>query len=201
LLFLGVFSLGSAALSKESKKTVSLKVQSQTADAQLANLEQAKKQVDKYSFFKAVASTVIPNDKDQAAAVVEINKMADEAGIAIQSITFPASSLGLSTSTTATGSQDATASSASTKAISQAKPVSGIAGLYSLELTITPESDANTPANKQITFAKMVDFLRRIENNRHTAQITDVNISPAGTTNNISKGLTFTLITNIFIKP
>jgi hypothetical protein len=203
LLFLVILLLGLSALGKESQKMVDLKVKSQTADAQLSNLESAKKQVEKYSFFKDVAQTVIPNDKDQAAAVVEITNIANESGIAIQSITFPASTLGLTTSTTGTtpSQQDATSHAAAAKAISQSKPVSGISGLYSIELTITPESDAKTPPNKQITYAKMLDFLTRIESNRHTAQITDVNISPASATGNTSGGLTFSLTTNIFIKP
>jgi type II secretory pathway pseudopilin PulG len=203
LLFAIVLLLGLSLLGKQSQKMVDLKVQSQTADVQLSNLEKAKKQVETYSFFKDIAKTVIPSDKDQAASVIEINKMAQESGINIQGITFPASSLGLTTGSisNASSAQDATAGSSASKAISQAKPVSGIAGLYSLELTITPQSDAKTPPNKVITYAKMLDFLKRIENNRHTAQITDVNISPASAQSNSATGLTFSLTTNIFIKP
>ncbi|MBX4190882.1 hypothetical protein KW794_02225 [Candidatus Saccharibacteria bacterium] len=202
LLFIVILLLGLSVLGKESQKMVSLKVQNQTAEAQLENLEQAKKQVEQYSFFKDVTKTVIPSDKDQAAAVIEIYNIAQESGINVQSITFPQSSLGLTTGTTSsTSQQDATSKSTSAKIISQAKPVSGIAGLYSLELTIVPQSDSKTPANKQITYDKMLDFLRRIENNRHTAQITDVNISPAAAAGNTSSGLTFSLSINIFIKP
>lgn len=201
LLFIFVLFIGLSALGKQSHKMVDLKVESQKADAQLANLEKAKKQVDKYSYFKEVTKTVIPSDKNQATSVVEINNMAQKSGINIQSITFPASTLGLTTgTTTATAQQDATATNSSTKAISQAKPVTNIPGLYSLELIITPQSDANTPPSKVVTYAKMLDFLRRIENNRHTAQITDVSITPA-TAAGSSGNLTFTLSINIFIKP
>jgi hypothetical protein len=200
ILFAAILLLGLSLLGKESQSMVNLKVQSQTADAQLSNLQQAKKQVEQYSYFKDVAKTVIPNDKDQAAAVVEINDMAQQSGINIQSITFPASNLGLTTSTVSSSTQDATKSSSTANAISQATPVSGIPGLYSLALTITPDSSTTSPS-KVITYAKMLDFLRRIENNRHTAQITDVNISPAGTTGTTSGFLTFTLTINIFIKP
>lgn len=192
--FFMVAIFGLSILSGKSHEMVDLKLQSQTADSQLANLEQSKKQVEKYAYFKNIAKTVIPSDKDQAAAVVEINQMANDAGIAIQSITFPSSNLGASSST---ASQDATASGASTKAISQAKPVSGIPGLYSLELTITPETGNQVPPDRQITYPKMLDFLSRIENNRHTAQITNVNIQPASN----NQSLSFTLTINIFIKP
>lgn len=203
LLFMAILFIGLSFLGKESQQMVDLKVKSQTADAQLTNLESAKKQVEKYSFFKDVANTVIPNDKDQATAVLEVTNIAQEVGINIQSITFPASTLGLTTGTTSatTTQQDATSSSAAPKAISQAKPVQGIPGLYSLQLTITPESDAKTPPDKIITYNKMLDFLHRIENNRHTAQITDVSISPASSQGNTSGNLTFSLTTNIFIKP
>jgi hypothetical protein len=191
--FFGIMILGLSALSSKSKSMVDLKVKSQTADAQLANLQLAKKQVDKYSFFKSVAQTVIPSDKNQAEDIAEINHMADESGISIQSITFPPSSLGLTTSAIGT--------SVSSNAISQAKPVSGIPGLYSLELVITPQNDPATPADRLVTYDKMLDFFSRIENNRHTAQITEVDITPAGVNGNTGKGLTFTLTTNIFIKP
>lgn len=194
IIFFGVLFMGLSVLGSESNKLVQLKVDSQTAEAQLSNLEQTKKDVQKYSYFKDVARTVIPNDKDQAQAVLEINQMANAAGITIQSITFPASTLGLRTTT---GTTDATSSGASSSAISQAKPVAGISGLYSLELTITPEAGPDLPPAKQVTYAKMLNFLKRIENNRHTAQVTQVNIQPAASGQSIS----FTLSVNIFIKP
>jgi hypothetical protein len=197
LVFLGITLGGLSVLQSKSKQIVELKVQNQTAEAQLSNLEQTKKDIEKYSYFKDVAKTVIPSDKDQAEAVLEINQMANESNILIQSINFPASSLGATTSTLSTSSQDATSAASKTTAISQARPVSGIAGLYSLELIITPQTGANTPTDKQITYDKMLDFLRRIENNRHTAQITNVTIAPA----NAQQTINFTLTINIFIKP
>lgn len=193
ILFVVIAVLGLSKLSGKSKTMVNLKLQSQTANDQLSSLESSKKQVEKYSYFKSLAQTVIPSDKDQAEAVLAINQMANESGIAIQSITFPASNLGASSGT----ATDATSSSSAKTAITQAKPVSGVSGLYSLELTITPESGNSVPADKQITYDKMLKFLNLIENNRRTAQITQVNIQP-GTSN---QSFTFSLIINIFIKP
>lgn len=198
LAFMGITVGGLSALKSKSNTMVELKAKSQTAEAQLANLEQAKKDVEKYSFFKAVAKSVIPADKDQAKAVLEINQMAAQAGISIQTITFPASTLGLRAATSP-APQDATSSSSTAAAISQAKPVSGIPGLYSLELTITPESGVDVAAAKQVTYPKMLDFLSRIENNRRTAQITEVNIQPE--VNQQVAGVAFTMKINIFIKP
>ncbi|MBX4201871.1 hypothetical protein KW803_03195 [Candidatus Saccharibacteria bacterium] len=199
-LFIGITFLGLSALGKESQQMVELKVASQTADNQLSNLEQSRKDIEKYSFFKDIAKSVIPNDKDQAVAVLEINKMAEASGISIQSITFPSSSLGLRTAiptTTESTPKETTTPVTATAAISQAKPVAGIPGLYSLELIITPGSGKDVPPEKQVTYAKMLAFLNRIENNRHTAQITQVNIQPAGQ----NQGISFTLTINIFIKP
>ncbi len=189
--FFAITFLGLSVLSSKSRSLVDLKAQSQTASDQLVNLVQSKKDVEKYSYFKTVANTVIPNDKNQAEAVVEINQMANAAGIAIQSITFPASTLGPGLTTSTTGP------SAAARALTQAKPVAGIPGLYSLELTIMPDSSKDVASSQQVTYPKMLDFLKRIESNRHTAQISQVTIQPASD----SQSLSFTLVINIFIKP
>jgi hypothetical protein len=198
LAFFGIAFFGLSVLDSKSRSLVNLKTQSQTAYSQLSNLVQSKKEVEKYAYFKSVAQTVIPNDKNQAQAVLEINQMANDSGISIQSITFPASTLGVGAATTAaTTPKDATSPSATSSALTQAKPVVGIPGLYSLALTITPESGKDVSTAQQVTFAKMLDFLKRIENNRHTAQISQVSIQPASD----SQALSFTLVINIFIKP
>lgn len=195
IIFLAVAVEGLSVLGKKSQSMVNLKVQSQSADEQLVNLQRSKEQVKKYAYFKDVAKTVIPNDKDQAEAVVQIYQFANEAGIALKSITFPTSSLGLSAATVTT--QDAAASSSVTKAaLSQAKPVSGMPGLYSLSLIITSDGTSTLPPSLFTTYPKMQTFLQKIENNRRTAQITDVNVVAADKT-----PMYFTLDLNIFIKP
>ncbi len=195
VVFFAITFLGLSVLSSKSRSLVDLKAQSQTASDQLVNLVQSKKDVEKYSYFKTIAKTVIPNDKNQAAAVVEINQMANASGISIQSITFPASTLGPGLSTSTTGPSAAASSTPSV--LTQAKPVAGIPGLYSLELTITPDSGKDVASSQQVTYPKMLDFLKRIESNRHTAQISQVSIQPAGD----GQSLSFTLVINIFIKP
>jgi hypothetical protein len=209
VVFMMLCVFGLSMLRSESDKMVQLKLQNRTADAQLANLNISKKEIEKYSYFKSIAATVIPNDKDQAKAVLDIFQLADQSGISIQSITFPSSNLGLrtvtpvtpsgSTSTTPSSSSSAIASGSSSKLISQAMPVTGIPGLYSIQLTITPETGPQVPAAKQVNYSKVLDFLRRIENNRRTAQITEINIQPVGSAG--SKEINFSLTVNIFIKP
>lgn len=199
--FVALFVFGMSMISKKSQKMVDLKLQNKVAQAQLDSLSLAKAEIEQFSYFKEVAKDVIPDDKDQAQAVLDIVRFARESGILIQSITFPTSNLGpgANTATPTGGSASATTASPST-AISQAKPVPDIKGLYSLELTITPESGPTLPAKDKITYDKMLDFLRKIERNRRTAQITQVNVQPQ-TTDSSGEYVSFSLIVNIFIKP
>ncbi len=193
-IFLVVFLAATSIVSQQSKKMVGLKLQSHTVDAQLANLAAAKKQVEQYAYFNDVAKTVLPSDKNQAQAVLDIFQMANESGIAIASITFPASTLG---APAAKPADNNAATAAPSTIISQATPVQGISGLYSIALTIMPQTDANTPADKQVTYPKFLDFLTKIEKNRRTAQITSVDIQPSGG----SQVVNFVITVNIFIKP
>ncbi len=198
IIFFVITSSGLSLISAKSKSLVDLKAKSQSTDNELLNLEQSKRDVEKYAYFKDVAKTVIPSDKNQAESVLEIFQMASASGLSLQSITFPVSNLGLrATTTTTTTPQDATSASSTASVLTQAKPVADIPGLYSLELTISPESGPLVPAALQITYPKMLDFLSRIENNRHTAQITQVIVQPPTKTQSLS----FTLTVNIFIKP
>jgi hypothetical protein len=197
ILYIATIFLGLSVLSSKSKQLVSLKSQSQAADKTLANLEQSKKDIQKYSYFKQIAKTVIPNDKDQAEAVSEIFKFAQQANIRIGTITFPTSSLGLSKSAVNSGTASGSSASPPSSAITQAVPVSGIPGLYSLTLIITPQTGSEVPANLQVTYPKILAFLKSIEDNRRTAQITQVLITPP---EKQGDSFTFTLTVNIFIK-
>ena len=190
--FFALAALGLSVLSVKSEHMVELKLQDKVSETQLASLAQSKKDVQQYSYFKDVAKTVIPTDKDQAQTVLEIFQIAEQSGIGLQSITFPNSTLGAAGAATATSASSASAKSL----ISQAQPVSGIAGLYSISLTITPQTGSQLPPDRQVTYAKMLDFLKRIESNRRTAQITQVNIQPQG-----GSLVNFTLGINMFIKP
>jgi len=192
--FIAAAFIGLSFLSSKSQALVDLKLQSRTADDQLSSLATAKKQLQKYSYFNNVAATVIPNDKDQAQAVLDIFQMANDSGIALQNIEFPSSSLGAKSGTASPASPTGGSN------LSQAKRVTGIAGLYSLQLTITPQTPqqgAQVSSSSATTYPKFLDFLSRIERDRRTAQITQVNIEPqAG-----GPYLNFTLVINIFIKP
>lgn len=200
VLFFIVVAGGLSILSSESQKLVDLKLRSKTADAQAANLSASKKQVQQYAYFNDIAKTVLPSDKDQAQSVLDIFSLADQSGIAIANITFPASSLGNKVAP-ASGSSNNAATTPTAKVISQAKPVEGIPGLYSLELTITPQTGTGMPDAKRVTYSKFLDFLSSIEHDRRTAQITQVNIQPQSSDSGPGQFINFTMTINIFIKP
>lgn len=204
LVFLLLAFKGMSMLSSKSNELVTLKLKDKTVQAQLTSLAVAKKEVETYSYFKDLAKTVIPEDKDQAQAVLEITRLASQSGINVGSITFPNSNLGAGAPASAQSGQAgaANAQSASPRAaISQAKPVEGIAGVYSLELTIVPETGVQVPADRKATYPKLLEFLRKLENNRRTAQIVNVTIQPEGDETNLTPYIDFSLIINIFIKP
>lgn len=201
--FIAIFYKGSASLQAKSDQLVDLKAQNDVAQAQLTSLQQAKIQVDKYGYFKDVAKTVIPNDKDQAQAIFDISNFASQAGFLIGGITFPSSDLGKNAAAPATAAKpvDATKASA-TDIISQAKPVPGIPGLYSVELTVTPQVDNSLPSRWQPNPSKLIEFLKKIESNRRTAQITQVDVQPQlDTSGKTFKTFSFSITINIFIRP
>lgn len=202
IFFVIMLVVGLSMLSSQSDKVTQLKLKDKTADAQLSSLASAKKDLQAYGYFKDIAKSVIPDDKNQAQALLDIFQLANEAGISISSVTFPTSSLGTSASKSTSSSTATDAKAASNKTVlSQAKSVEGIPGLYSIELTISPETGTQVPAGKQVTYLKLINFLKKLENNRRTAQITQVNIQPAGNEAGPSGTINFTLIINIFIKP
>lgn len=192
--FLAILFLGMGTLSKKSSDMVDLKLKSKTLDAQLTSLGVAKKQVEQYSYFNDVARTVLPTDKDQAKAVLAVFQLAKESGIAVASVTFPTSNLG-------GGAGSASATGSASSAVSQARPVEGIKGLYSLQLTIAPDIALTVPADKVATYPKFLDFLRKIERDRRTAQITEVSIQPRNEPSLPGQAINFTLIINVFMRP
>jgi len=194
LIFILICYTSFSMLGRQSQKLVEEKLKNHTAETQLAKLPEVKKQVDQYGFFNSVAKTVLPSDKDQAQAVLDIYQMANQSGFAIQDLTFPSSTLGSSTATPSSGTSATTTPTKSV--ISQATPVPGISGLYSIPLTISPQIGVGVPAEKRVTYAKMLDFLQHIEKNRRTAQITKVNVTPAA-----NGDFSFIITVNLFIKP
>jgi hypothetical protein len=193
--FIAIAVLGLSMLSSQSQKMVSLKLKSNVLDYQLSSLAGAKKQIQQYSYVKNVATEIIPNDKDQAQAVLDIFQLANQAGFNISNIGFPASTLGAAGAGAASTNPNAV--------ISQAKPVDAVKGLYSIQLTITPQTGNGVPDSQVVTYPKLLSFLDNLELNERTAQITQIVISQPSASSGTepSSAIDFSLTLNIFIKP
>ena len=178
----GAVIYGNKMLEQDSQKLLALKVDNKVLEQQQTALLKAKKDIAKYSNLEEVTQTIVPQDKDQARAVREVVELANQSGIKLQSITFPASTLGNSSSGTA----------GAPAGVSQAKPVTGIEGVYSLEMNIVPQN--------KVSYYQFIDFLAKLEKNRRTSQVTRIKIDPS-TPGEKNPTIGFALTINIFVKP
>lgn len=192
--------LGDNLLHKKANELVSLKLDNRVLDEQQVALISANKDIDKYAELENITKSIVPQDKDQAKTIREIVKIAEESGISIASLSFPSSNLGAAApkpanvNSTDSGNKDASNKQAAPAAppVSQVKAVDGIQNVYQLEITL--QSDTTNP----VSFVNLTNFLTKLEQNRRTAQVAQINIQPKA--NDIHQ-LTFTLTINVFIKP
>lgn len=194
VLFSGVIVLGivifgsayaaNAVLVSKAAALGKLKARGQVVDDLQIALIRNKSDIKEYSELNRIAKAIVPQDKDQTQTVREIVKIAEENGITqLTSVTFPASTLGAiggGTSTSATGG------------ITQVTPILGMKGVYALPITVT------NGQNDQVTYSRFLAFLAGLENNRRTAQVTSVVITPDNINPNL---ITFSLVVNEYIKP
>lgn len=176
---------GNKMLVKQNDKLTQLKVEASSLEDVQQSLVNAKKDIQTYADVETIAKTVVPQEKDQARTVREIVKLAADSGISISSVSFPSSSLG-NKATTAPG-----AAASGPSANTQTQKVDGINNVERLEVTVS--SDSSRP----VLFTSFVSFLERLEQNRRTAQVTNINIQPVSDNRNF---LTFTLTLNVYIK-
>jgi hypothetical protein len=187
LLIIGAVYMGNTLIEKQAKKLTELRAQSLTIDAQQTSLIQAKKDIEQYTELNNIAKSIVPQDKDQAKTVREINKIAEDSGIELKAIAFQTSNLG-QVQATPKPVEGETPTAPKAPAISQVKPVQGISGVYSLEITISPA--------RPVTYRNFLTFLERLEANRRTAHVEKIAISPTPD----GRNLTFTLTLNSYVK-
>ncbi len=193
---IAVLVLGNSALQKHSAQLVDLKLQDRLYEEQQTALKKANADITKYAELERIAKTIVPQDKDQAAAVREMIDIASKAGLSISQISFNTSNLG--SQTKSSGSSSGSGASASTNAssnttspLSQAKPVDGLPGVYALEISIVPSS---------ASYYQFLSFLTGLESNRRTAQVSSIEITPTVVGKRIAS-YNYKLTVNIFIKP
>ncbi len=187
-----------SVLVKRSASVVDLKLESAEVEAQLTAYQAAKKDVQNYAYLNTIIASALPQDKDQARTVREIFLLGQQAGISIKSVQFPASTLGavVPIAPGATATTTVPTTTAPKPAVTQAKPVTGLNGVYSIETVVTPFADGK--ANK-VTYAQLIAFLQKIESNRRAMQVASIQLNPLG--QNATDSISFTLTLNIFIKP
>jgi hypothetical protein len=189
-----VVYFGNGLLTKQSSNVVDLKLENKELEEQLSAYQAAKASVEKYSYLTDIVEGALPQDKDQARSVREIQALAQASGISVKSIQFPASTLGQIAPPSSSGS--ATPAVGASTAITQAKPVTGLTGVYSIETVVTPNADNK---NNKVSYSQLIDFLQSIESNRRAMQVSNLQISPLG--QSATDSISFVLTLNIFIKP
>ncbi len=177
--------LGDGILKKQSDGILAKKLESAVLDQEQIALNQAKQDLENYAELNNIAKQIVPQEKDQALITREILSIAQKSGVNIGSISFPASTLG-------SGANGSATTGPATTGISQAKPVTGIKDLLELKITVTSESSHPSSYDQVIT------FLSNLENNRRTAQVSQLNIQPDARDPNL---VGFTLTLTVYIKP
>lgn len=203
---IGTAILGNIVFKKQFQKLSELKAKSQVLEQQSLSLIKAKQDIEQYSELDEIAKQIVPQDKDQARTVREINRVALESGITLSGISFEPSTLGDSrpvqstpppestdgTSGSESNPQEAATSPAATaKALTQVQPVSGIPGVYSLGVII------QTGEDNPVSYQQFLTFLEKLESNRRTAHVGRISIVPQDGGANV----TFSLTLNAFVKP
>jgi hypothetical protein len=189
---IGAVVAGDQLLHKKAENLNSYKLDSKVLDEQQTSLTQAKKDIEKYTELEKIAKSVVPQDKDQAEAVRELVKIANDNGITLSAISFPASSLGQTQTAPKTDSSSSSSTQTKTAPVTQVQPVDGIPGVYSLSINV--QQDTNRP----VSYDKFIGFLNDLEQNRRTSQVTNITVTPLPADRN---KLTFSLTVQAYIKP
>lgn len=203
LAIIAVTVVGNNLLKGQANKLSDLRAQNQVVEDQKLALIQAKEDIERYRELNEISKSIVPKDKDQARAIREINRFAEESGVVIETVAFDPSSLGeeapkpapaAPSDDTGSGGEaaPAPAPAAPTSPITQAEPVEGIPGVYSIPITVS------SPAGLGINlYDQLLGFLEKLENNRRTSHVTGINITPEGN----GDFVTFSLTLNVYVKP
>lgn len=188
---IGIVYAGNSLLTKKSTELSDIKTQEQVIENQKVSLIKAKSDIEKYTELNEISKTIVPQDKDQAKTIREINKIAKESEITLSQISFETSTLGEKPAPApkSDGESSAPTTPSTNSSVSQVKPVVGINGVYSLEINV----DSGSP----VPYYQFLNFLENLENNRRTAHVSKIAVNPNADGTNVS----FSLTINAYIKP
>lgn len=191
LLIFGT-SAAKSLLETKANELTDLKAQDMALEEQKIALAKAKKDIEVYSDLEKITRAIVPEDKSQAEAVREIVKIAGQNNISLASITFPSSTLGGAAGAKPSTAKPAPAPKANAKSLSQLEAVPNIPGVYKLTISV------NTDPAKPVPYNKIISFLKDLENNRRTAQVSTISLQPDVKN---PGNLTLNLTLNGYIKP
>jgi hypothetical protein len=174
---------GTGMLEKTGNTLLERKLEESVLEKDEQALAQAKRDIEQYNELEQVAKAIVPQEKDQARTVRELVAIANQAGIRIDSITFPPSTLGQAP---AKGSKQPTGPTGTT----QLTPVEGLSGVYSMPISVEIGS--------AVTYDQLLGFLRSLEQNRRTSHVTNISITPDQENRAL---VNFSLQINAYIKP
>lgn len=194
LAIVGMAVLGNIVLKKQSTKLIEEKTEYASLEAQEISLNQAKKDIIKYAELNKLTKSIVPQDKDQAKTLREIYKIAADNGVPVKSIVFNNSTLGQKTVAPSASSGSGTTPTQQQTAppITQAKPVEGITGVYTMEIILSNDSE------NLVSYNNIIRFLAALESNRRTAHISNIILTPDRKRNN---ELTYNITLKVYIKP
>lgn len=191
LLIVGT-SAATSLLESKANELTDLKAQDMALEEQKIALAKAKKDIEVYSDLEKITRAIVPEDKSQAEAVREIVKIAGQNNISLASITFPSSTLGGTVGGKSSTAKPAPAPKANAKSLSQLEAVPNIPGVYKLTISV------NTDPSKPVPYNRIISFLKDLENNRRTAQVSTISLQPDVKN---PGNLTLNLTLNGYIKP
>lgn len=188
-LFGGAYKINGLLETRASKLT-SLKSKVLSLEKQKTDLAKAKKDIALYDELYKISRSVVPENKDQAETVRQILKLAGQNNIQVDSITFPASTLGAGAVAGATGTATPApaAASAVKPNLSQLLAVPSIPGVYVLKINLTGAARS---------YPQIINLLADLEQNRQTAEVTNISITPPQEDPNY----VINLVINSYIKP
>lgn len=187
LLFGGGVYLSNKLLKSESNKLVELKLKDEVLDRRQEDLNRAKRDIDQYSELEAISKSIVPQDKDQAETIVEITNLAKQAGIQLGSIEFPQSQLGQITK-----NAKGKAAQPSDSSKTQLTELPDMKGVYVMNITVTSKSTS------PVRYKQIIEYLKLLENNRRTAQVTNISITPDADDRNLFE---FSITLDTYVRP
>jgi type II secretory pathway component PulM len=186
---IGITQAGLGTLQKKGEELSELKAKQEALQIRQTDLISAKQAVEKYTELEKISKAIVPQEKDQARTVREIIAIGQQAGTPLESVEFPSSDLGAakSKSKSKSKSKKSTVNPDTTQLVE----VPGSGGLYAMEISIKSSSDP-------VPYTRLLNFLERLEQNRRTAHVTNISITPSSTNRNL---VTFSVTVSVYIKP